>query len=179
MRALLFVLVGGVWAAACSTSSSTPPPDYTGSCRQLASRCHPYDEGGGLGHECHELGHEGDDQKCGPRREECLAACPPKDGGTEHEDASADAGSDSGGDAAHDAGDGGDTLCTAYCACMTATCAAITGYPYTAPGSCESACAGFDQQARACWPKFCEEAKDDADKKHNCEHAWGVDPHCD
>src|SRR5688572_7543944 len=94
--ALAIATVGFV-AAACSTSPPSSPPAYTGSCRQLARQCHPYDKGAGIGHDCHELGHNGDDSKCGPRKDECLAACPPTDGGDVHEDASADAGSDTGG----------------------------------------------------------------------------------
>jgi len=36
--------------------------------------CHPYDKESAIGHECHELGHEGKDSAGGPRQAECLAA---------------------------------------------------------------------------------------------------------
>jgi len=164
-------------AIACSrTSGSTD--DSTGSCAVLAKQCHPYGLKSAIGKECHDLGHDGDDTKCGPRKAECLAACPPIDGGEPH-DAEPDGGGDASSDGGDGGGDGGDPVCSSYCTCMTETCATIQGYPYGAPGSCAAACAAFGSEARTCWPKFCESARALADKKHDCEHAWGFEPHCD
>jgi hypothetical protein len=176
MRTLLATLTVLLAVAACSSSSTPSPPvdDSAGSCRVLAKECHPHKTP--LGIECHELGHEGDDAKCGPRKAECLAACPAIDGGDPHADAGGDAGQDAAGDAGQDAGD---PVCAAYCTCMVDTCATVPGYPYTTPTSCAAACAAFTAAERLCWPKFCESAKLAADKAHDCEHAWGKDPHCD
>jgi len=177
MRSLLAMLTILVAVAACSSSSSgSPVDDPAGSCRLLAKQCHPSKTA--LGIECHELGHEGDDAKCGPRKADCLAACPIVDGGDHDEDAAVEAGPiDAGGADAADAA--GDPLCEAYCSCMAGTCAAIPGYPFTTPTSCAAACAALTAAERACWPKFCESAKVASDKAHDCGHAWGDKPHCD
>lgn len=160
---------------ACSSSSSTPPAEtFAGSCSDLASRCHPVKTP--LGVECHELGHEGDDAKCGPRKDECLAECPetdgghppPEDGGSADVDAAtADAASDTGADAGPDA-------CAAYCTCMAATCASEPGYPFADEAACLSACSGFTAENRTCFAMHCETAKTAANKKHDCEHASGT-----
>lgn len=51
-------------------------------CTLIGSRCHPYDdEDGGVGHQCHELGHAGTATMCAARQAECLAACPVVDAG--------------------------------------------------------------------------------------------------
>lgn len=123
-------------ASACS-STTTPPPDYAGSCDLLATRCHASTTP--LMKECHDLGHDGDDGKCGPRRAECLTACP-------EEAAPADAAVDVVTDAstAADASDAEtDPACTSLCTCLETTCADQSSYPFTDPGSCEAACAAF------------------------------------
>jgi hypothetical protein len=158
---------------ACSSASSTTPPtpDYGGSCQLLANRCHS--SSSTLGKECHELGHDGTDDKCGPRKDECLAACPMED-----DDAATpvvDAGSPdatTSTEAGADASDGG-AACAAYCTCMGATCAAEPAYPYANEAACLSACKSFDAKGRACVVAACETAKSAADKAHECEHAAG------
>ena len=156
---------------ACSSSSSTPSnTDYAGSCRELASRCHPIQTP--LGHECHELGHDGDDAKCGPRKNDCLAECPERDGG---DHSPTDSGNDHPTDAASDgAAEAGVNPCEAYCACMSATCASEPNYPFADEVACLSACAGFSADDRACFADHCEDAKTAADKEHDCEHASGA-----
>lgn len=157
---------------ACSSSSTTPKSqDFAGSCDLLASRCH--DVSTALGAECHDLGHAGDDAKCGPRRSECLAECPEGAG----KDASAPV--DAGSDVHHDGGSDVDSAappgpCEAYCACMTATCASEPGYPFADEAACLAACAGFSADDRACYTDHCEDAKTAADKKHDCDHAAGT-----
>jgi hypothetical protein len=159
-------------ALACGSSKSDPPVDHTGSCRAIAGACHRYDQGGGLPHECHELGHAGDDAACGPRKDACIAACPPVEAGADasHDDASTP---DAGGDGSTSDVDAGDP-CVAYCQCMADTCSTQAGYPFANPADCATACAQQAPEERACWPQWCAQAKSaDATKTHLCEHAWG------
>jgi hypothetical protein len=177
MRRGVFVLVtfaAAIVFAACSTSSdssSGAPADVTGSCAVLASQCHPYDKETAIGHECHELGHDGTDSACAVRKAECIAACPLREAGpTPTTDASVDpeGGAEGGADAAPD------TFCADYCTCLTDTCATVAEYPFAAAGSCEAHCAVLSAAERACWPKFCADAKaSTTNKVHLCEHAWG------
>lgn len=166
MRVISFFAV--LAFAACSSTTPSTPTDHAGSCDLLATRCHASTTP--RMKECHELGHDGDDAKCGARREECLAECPeeavPADGGGG--DAPADASSVS------DAGDAAaDPACVALCDCLGATCASQNNYPFEAPGSCETACAGFSASDRACFRAFCEKAADGGSKAHDCDHATG------
>lgn len=150
----------------CSSSTSaSPSPDYTGSCSELASRCHGIATA--LAEECHDLGHDGDIARCGPRREECLAAClvGARDAGVE---ASA---ADAAGDATADAA--GDPACIAYCSCMASTCASVTNYPFGNIEVCYAACAVYSASELACFTAFCGEAADSGSQGHACEHATG------
>lgn len=159
--------------AACSSSTDPKPEDYTGSCSVLASRCHPVQTT--LGKACHDLGHDGDDAKCGPKKAECLAECPEREGGTAHSDSGTDSGpaTDSASEAAADSGP--DLLCLTYCTCLTDACSTQAGYPFAAAGSCATACATMNADQRKCWPNFCEQAKaSSGSKEHLCEHAWGA-----
>ncbi|MBX3185374.1 MAG: hypothetical protein KF819_00100 [Labilithrix sp.] len=164
-------LAVGVAFAACS--SNTPSTeDPAGSCDQLARACHPYDKETAIGHECHELGHAGNDTACAPRKAECLAACPPREAGPTPTPVDAGEAGD-GGDASST--DGGETdVCPAYCTCLAEACSAIAGYPFAAAGSCAARCAAMTADEKKCWPGFCEQAKTSAaSKAHLCEHAWG------
>lgn len=166
--------------AACSSSddsgSNTMPPaeDYTGSCSALASACHSYAKTSAIGHECHELGHAGDIKACGPRKAECLAACPPVEAGAEKDAAvgNTDAGAD--GAAEVDGGPDASAGCASYCDCLAATCGSQMGYPFATPDQCMSACSTQSVDEKTCFPKFCAQAKTLADKGHACEHAWGA-----
>lgn len=51
-------------------------------CRAISSACHAVDPGSGPIHECHDVGHAGDDATCREREAECLALCAAVDGGT-------------------------------------------------------------------------------------------------
>ncbi|MBX3209426.1 MAG: hypothetical protein KF764_30615 [Labilithrix sp.] len=157
-----FVIV----AVACSSSTPSPAPDYTGSCRELASQCHGVKTP--LGDECHDLGHDGDDAKCGPRKAECLAACPEgakgDGGGSEPSDV------DAGGGETDAATDAPADPCPVYCACMLSTCAS----EFADEAACLSACAAFSAKDYACYAKHCEDAKTAADPSHDCEHASGA-----
>jgi hypothetical protein len=150
---------------ACSSSSNTPAPDYAGSCEILGKQCHGV--GTALADECHDLGHAGDDSKCGPRKAECLAACPEDahgDGG--HGDT--DAGSDASTDAPNaDASDGAVDGCIAYCECMKSAC------DVTDEAACKTTCAGFSAADLECFGDHCEAAKTAADPAHDCQHASG------
>lgn len=178
---VLGALLGlGVVVACSSSDDATPAQDFTGSCAALASRCHPYDGKSALGHECHELGHAGDDSKCGPRRAECEAECPPVDGGGhlpfeivdgEVVDPPADGGADATAEAA-----AVDTVCNAYCDCLAPTCKSQPDYPYADVEQCRATCATkFTAEQKECWPKFCERAKNlsEANRQHECQHAMG------
>ena len=171
-RSTFFFLLGSALAlgALVACSSSTTPgsttQDFTGSCQELASRCHS--QASTLGKECHDLGHDGDDSKCGPREAECLAECPEKpatDGGL-------------GGDAhAEEAGDAAsvDPTCRALCTCLAGSCGSKTGYPYPDDAACLAACGALDAPSKACFPKWCAkaEAAGASSNVHFCEHAWG------
>jgi hypothetical protein len=51
-------------------------------CEQLAEACHHLGGTQGLGHECHEIGHDGVIGECNSQLEACLAFCAmPADGG--------------------------------------------------------------------------------------------------
>lgn len=178
-RVAVFVAAAtAIVVVACSSSSGSEPApvDPAGSCSAIASACHPYDKESLLGHECHELGHSSTDATCAPRKAECLAACPPReagakpvDGGGSDPEAGADGGTDGGSDAAPD------TLCTDYCTCLADTCAALAGYPFAAAGSCAAHCSALSAPERACWPKWCSDAKaSTSNQVHLCEHAWGM-----
>lgn len=161
----------GVVVACSSSSSPEPTPaDFAGSCSILVSRCHPIKTD--LGKECHELGHDGDDSKCGPRKAECLAECPESAGDSGPAAPSGDGGEDTG-DGGSDSGDAREA-CAAYCACMTSTCATEQGYPFADEAACLSACAGFVAESRACYAAACEEAKGLDEKEHGCVHASGT-----
>lgn len=168
----LSCVAGVLFAISCGSSSSdAPAEDYTGSCNILASQCHPYKTG--LGHECHELGHGGDDKACGPRKAECQAACPLVEASTPQDGSTPDV--DPGDGSALDGDAAADPLCTSYCKCLTDTCSTQTGYPFAAAGSCAAKCASMSAAERKCWPNWCEQAKaGGAAKEHLCEHAWGA-----
>ena len=138
---------------ACSSSNDPAAPDYSESCATLASRCHGV--GTALASECHELGHSGDTSKCGPRLQECLAACPEKEGGTSLP--FDDAGPTDAGAADGDAGP--DPTCVAYCACMKDHCSSVSNYPFSDESVCYHACATYPASDRACYTSFCEDRK--------------------
>ncbi len=158
--------------------------DSAGSCELLASRCH--DVGTALAKECHDLGHDGEDTKCGPRKAECLAA--PSDAGASVDAAesidaqtaddaqsSVDGGTTADGGATIDASaDAAPSACETYCTCMSATCASEPGYRFADSAACLAACATFGASDRSCRVAACEEAKTAADKGHPCDHAGGV-----
>lgn len=165
-KRVLALSTGAALALAAACSSSTPSggtPDDTGSCSELATRCHGLPSA--ISKECHDLGHDGDDARCGPRKSECLAACPEGARDAGH-DATAEAG-DAGGDAAVD------PACTAYCTCMAASCGSVKNYPFTDEAVCYSACATFTAADRACFTSFCHDAADSGTKEHECDHATG------
>ena len=60
-------------------------------CEQLAEKCHHLGSSSGLGHECHELGHDGVVAECSQQLSACLAACamPASDGSADTAEASA------------------------------------------------------------------------------------------
>ena len=155
-----------VMAIACSSSNDPPSgADNAGSCALLASRCHGVDTA--LGNECHDLGHDGDDSKCGPRKVECLAACPEGDHGDGgHTEPDPDAGDTR--DASADAEAGADP-CRGYCDCMKTACATT----FDDDDACLAACAAFPAKDFACFAQHCEDAKTASDPAHDCEHASG------
>lgn len=83
-------------------------------CAELGTYCHAFDDGVGVGADCHEAGHTGDEAACAAIYDECIAFCSSDAG--HHEEDGGDAGhhEEDGGDAGHhedaghsDAGDGG------------------------------------------------------------------------
>ncbi|HTM45218.1 MAG TPA: hypothetical protein VL137_09710 [Polyangiaceae bacterium] len=52
-------------------------------CEALASACDPFENNdGGTGHDCHELGHMGDEAACTAQYSTCMAVCAPADAST-------------------------------------------------------------------------------------------------
>lgn len=178
----------GVIVACSSSDDATAPPSNEGSCAKLASQCHPYAQKSALANECHELGHAGDDSKCGPRLAECQAECPLTDAGEsdlpfeigpdgevidKRHDAAAN-------DANTDGSDGAPQIsqaCVDYCACLEPTCGfQKADYKYTSIGQCQEACMTFEADELDCWSKFCNHAKtlSEANRQHECQHSIGV-----
>jgi len=156
-------------ALACSSSPDPAVPDYAGSCDALASRCHKSTTV--LGVECHDLGHDGDDAKCGPRKGACFAECIAR----EEDDGGPDGAVAPEGDAGPlpDAGASADSPCATYCACMGATCGTQPSYPFASEAACLSACSAFDRPGLVCVVAACERAKSApsaSNKTHECEH---------
>lgn len=88
MRSLLVLLVAAVVVTfvACKDDEETPSHGHDDfpACKELGKRCHAFDTGSGLGHDCHELGHGAKTEaECIAKRDECLAVCPLTDGGAE------------------------------------------------------------------------------------------------
>jgi hypothetical protein len=173
--------VGALFAfgviVACSSSDdkAAPAQDYTGTCSTLASQCHPYASKSAFANECHELGHAGDDSKCGPKFQQCQAECPITDASDDlpfHIVDGQVVNKDAGGDAQGDA-DAGPDDCVPYCACIKAAC--TTKYPYPDDGTCLATCHTFGADDLECWGKFCEKAKtlSEEAKGHTCDHALG------
>jgi hypothetical protein len=80
----LFAL-SALWlpAAGCSEDDGDEVRGNPADCVLIANRCHKYDTGSGLPHDCHEVGHEGASPvQCTKMRTSCLAACPETDGGS-------------------------------------------------------------------------------------------------
>jgi hypothetical protein len=44
-------------------------------CAEIGTYCHAFDEGTGLGAQCHETGHAGDEAACAAIYDECIAFC--------------------------------------------------------------------------------------------------------
>lgn len=177
-RDALVVLIAALFACTSSSTASKDDDesdDFEGSCELVAKRCHSIDTK--LGKECHELAHDGDDEKCGPREEECLEECPKTDDESDddtHGEGDDDAhGDDDGGTA--DAADEVALACAAFCTCMTATCESTPDYPFESDAQCRAACTGFTLKDRTCYAKSCEKAKTAADKAHECAHATGAE----
>lgn len=64
--------------AHCSDAGSVPADGGEMSvelCKAMGSTCHDFDEGSGLGHLCHEVGHAGNVAWCTAIYDECVALC--------------------------------------------------------------------------------------------------------
>jgi len=69
-------------APACSEEEPQPVAGDPADCKLIANRCHRYDEGSGLAHDCHDTGHDAvSPLRCTQMKPSCLAACPESDGG--------------------------------------------------------------------------------------------------
>jgi len=159
-----FVAAVLVACSSASTSADAGAP-VAGSCDAISSACHAYDKISSTGHDCHELGHAGDDAKCAPEREKCLTACPPRDASAaQDQDASVDAQTDA---------PAPSQLCVDLCGCLDQVCKAKAGYPFSAASSCLDTCAGWSAAQHECYPKWCKLARTNS-TGHVCEHAWGA-----
>jgi hypothetical protein len=89
---------------------------------------------------------------------------------------------DTGSSDARDAADQTEVLdsgspCSAFCDCMTATCASEASYPFPSETACISWCSKLSDTERACYATFCAEAaltKAATIKTHDCDHATGA-----
>lgn len=81
--ALLFWILA--IAASCTTAPTSRSPGSgeanTGACKELASTCHEHAHQSPLAHDCHVLGHSGNEQQCEARRDECRRECQDAVGG--------------------------------------------------------------------------------------------------
>lgn len=101
IRALLFALP---FVLALTGCDEDPPHSHGDACQAIIDACHDVDTGTGQINECHDIGHEYDDDACEPIEAECVALCAaaaeaggdhdPQDGGThgDHDDESHDHG---------------------------------------------------------------------------------------
>jgi hypothetical protein len=171
-------------------------------CREIIEACHYKDDGtdptiSG----CHGVAHEGGE--CLAQLDACVAYCeaaPPLGTGTSGGSGSGTAsgtGTGSGGSGGGSAGStgggsagstgggsagstgsgstsGGNAGCTAYCTCMSGTCAGEAGYPWTDEAACLAACEQFTTAEFTCWDMWCYEASLGGAVDHLCEHAWGA-----
>jgi hypothetical protein len=83
-RNIAVILLAGMALAggACADETEAPAGDPA-DCTLIANRCHRYDKISELGHQCHEVGHEGADPvACTEMKGRCLAECPQTDGGS-------------------------------------------------------------------------------------------------
>jgi len=137
-----------------------------------------------------------DSDTCMQASDGCADSCSEADGGGAGHagTSSADAGTESGNGQAGAASDAGevpdaqeadqaadqaaearDTLCEDYCVCMDRTCFAYSGYPFSGLSQCMQFCAGWSAEERACFPSWCDEARNGSPFiQHVCEHAWGA-----
>ncbi|HTJ85479.1 MAG TPA: hypothetical protein VL400_27365 [Polyangiaceae bacterium] len=72
MRA--FTALVALTAFAAITTSACESGDET-SCEELGELCHPVETD--LGQLCHQIGHEGDVDRCAEHYDECIAECSP------------------------------------------------------------------------------------------------------
>jgi hypothetical protein len=84
-------------------------------CAEIGTYCHAYDEGTGLGAECHETGHQGDPEACAAIYDECIAFCRSDAGSGANDEDGGDAGEGHShceelGHLCHDLDDGGSNL---------------------------------------------------------------------
>ncbi len=56
-------------------------------CEEMGHLCHDLDDGEGLAHECHEVGHAGDADECAEIYDECIALCQGDGGSHSHMEA--------------------------------------------------------------------------------------------
>src|SRR6185503_11378636 len=89
-------------------------------------------------------------------------------------DAPSDRGPDAPADSSGDRGDTGSTgdggdagFCSNFCDLMTSTCATVAMYPWTAPGSCATACNGFTAMQQSCYSYFVNLAKNGPSGSHD------------
>lgn len=184
--ALFGSAIGLAFVVACSSSDDTTK-SIAGACGTIANRCHPFDGKSDLAHECHETGHDANDNsKCSAIYDKCLAECPETDAALPFEIVDGQAIFDSGsadGEAGSTA-DAGPDLCTPYCECLVPTCGKNDAYPYGDAGAddqkatCIATCKSkLSTEQVTCWTDHCGEAKDlsEADRSHECRHAIGVE----
>lgn len=173
---IALVVLGMIVACSDDDPPKAAPVDVTGACELLGRRCHPVKSP--LGVECHNLGHDSNDDAACAARKDCLAECPEGYDAGIKPTPTADASTK---DAETDAGDAADTAppadpCIDHCACMEGTCKTLlaTDYPYANQEACLTKCRGLTEGLRSCVINGCNTAKTSG-VKHDCEHAADPD----
>jgi len=59
---------------------------------------------------------------------------------------------------------------------MKTACSSVSGYPWKTDEACLNRCDTYSDPQLKCFPYWCEKAQTGpaANKKHTCEHAWGM-----
>jgi hypothetical protein len=58
-----------------ASCKSPDGPGATKACDTISEMCHPFDHGGGIPHDCHQVAHTRDEAACAAKLPTCLSVC--------------------------------------------------------------------------------------------------------